>query len=189
MSKIAHLLFQAKILIEIPMSGFHFLGAGKESVADHTFCTTFIAYVMTHMEADIDAYRLVCMCLLHDLTEARIGDLNTVHKTYVTPDEDKALEDTVKGLPFGTSMADLVNEFNENRTREARLARDADQLALVLDLKALSDTGYRPPEKWLPPVIKRLQTDTGRLLAEKIMGVEWDDWWLQNYIDTTEGKN
>ena len=189
MSRIAHLLFQAKMLKEIPRSGFNFLGAGQESVADHTFNTAFIAYVMTKLESDIDAYRLVCMCLLHDLTEARIGDLNTVHKTYVTPDEDLALADTVKELPFGSDMADLINEFNANLTREAKLAHDADQLALVLDLKALTDTGYRTPEKWLPPVIKRLQTKTGKVLAEQILSVEWDDWWLKNYIDRAGQKN
>ena len=189
MSRIAHLLFQAKMLKEIPRSGFNFLGTGQESVADHTFNTTFIAYVMTHLESDIDGYRLICMCLLHDLTEARIGDLNTVHKTYVTPDEDLALDDTVKGLPFGSDMADLINEFNTNLTREAKLAHDADQLALVLDLKAFADTGYRTPEKWLPPVVNRLQTDTGKALAEQILSVEWDDWWFKNYIDRKDKKN
>ena len=48
MKKIANLLFEAKILKEIPRSGYHFLGAGKESVAEHSFSTTFIAYVMSH---------------------------------------------------------------------------------------------------------------------------------------------
>jgi putative hydrolase of HD superfamily len=189
MSNIANLLFQAKILKEIPRSGFNFLGAGRESVAEHTYCTTFIAYVMTHMVSDVDAFRLISMCLVHDLTEARIGDLNSVHKEYVAANEEKALEDTIEDLPFGSALADLVNEFNENRTREARLARDADQLALVLDLKALYDTGYTSPEKWLPPVIERLQTQTGKLLAEKIMSTEWDNWWFKNFIDSDDGKD
>ena len=42
MKNIANLLFEAKMLKEIPRSGFHFLGAGKESIAEHSFVTTFI---------------------------------------------------------------------------------------------------------------------------------------------------
>ncbi len=188
MSRIADLLFQAKMLKEIPRSGFNFLGTGQESVAGHSFCTTFIAYVMGQLQPDVDALRLISMCLVHDLTESRIGDLNAVHKVYVSADEDRALEDTVKNLAFGDSLADLINEFNQNRTPEARLAHDADQLSLILDLKALADIGYNPPDKWLPPIIERLRTDTGKILAEKIMNTEWDAWWLKNCIDRNDGK-
>ena len=101
MKKIANLLFEAKILKEIPRSGYHFLGAGKESVAEHSFSTTFIAYVMAQLLPEVDALKLINMCLLHDFPEARIGDLNTVHKKYVTADENQALEDATAGLLFG----------------------------------------------------------------------------------------
>ena len=105
MKNIANLLFEARILKEIPRSGYHFLGVGKESVAEHCFSTTFIAYVMTRMEPEIDALKLISMCLIHDLPEARIGDLNTVHKKYVKADETKALKDTIKGLAFGQNLS------------------------------------------------------------------------------------
>ena len=121
MKKIANLLFEAKILKEIPRSGYHFLGVGKESVAEHSFCTTFIAYVMSQMEPGIDALKLISMCLLHDLAEARIGDLNTVHKKYVIADESAALEDTFRGLPFGRNMMELVREYNDGSSPEAEL--------------------------------------------------------------------
>jgi putative hydrolase of HD superfamily len=35
MKRIADLLFEARILKEIPRSGFHFLGVGRESIAEH----------------------------------------------------------------------------------------------------------------------------------------------------------
>lgn len=184
MREIADLLFQARILKELPRSGYHFLGAGQESVAEHCFCTTFIAYVMAQLETDIDPLRLISMCLVHDLVEARTGDLNTVHKMYVSPNHDLALNDTVKDFTFGQSLAGLIHKFEEGKTTEALLARDADQLAFVIDLKSLADTGYRTPKKWLPPILKRLKTETGRKIAHSIMDTEWDNWWLKNYIDT-----
>ena len=183
MRNIANLLFKAKILKEIPRSGYHYLGAGKESVAEHSFSISFIAFVMSQMEPNVDALKLIAMCLVHDLPEAKTGDLNYVQKKYVTADENKAVEDITRDLPFGSSLADLLNEFNSGQSVEAKLARDADQLALILDLKALSDIGYDPPKKWLPYALKRLETKTGQDLAESIMKTEWDAWWLDNYVD------
>ena len=184
MKNIANLLFEAKMLKEIPRSGFHFLGSGKESIAEHTFSTTFIAYVMSQLEPAIDALKLITMCLVHDLPEARIGDLNTVHKTYVTANEAKAIKDTTEGLPFGPSMVDLIDEFNEGNSPEAKLAYDADQLSLVLELKYLLDIGYVPPDTWLPHVLKRLKTEIAKKIAQSIMETNRDDWWLNNYVDT-----
>jgi putative hydrolase of HD superfamily len=149
-------------------------------VAEHTFSATFIAFVMAQKEADVDSGRLIGMCLVHDLTEARIGDLNTVNKEYVNCDADKALQDSLQGLFFGDAVEGLIREFEANQTPEARLARDADQLSLILELKALADVGYKPPDKWLPAVVDRLQTATGRWLAEDILQTPWDNWWFKH---------
>jgi putative hydrolase of HD superfamily len=178
MKNIANLLFEAKMLKEIPRSGYHFLGVGQESVAEHCFSTTFIAYVISRMEPEVDALKLICMCLIHDLPEARIGDLNTVHKKYVKADETKALKDTIKGLAFGQNLTDLFAEFSAGRSIEAKLAHDADQLALVLELKDLMDIGYTPPETWIQNVISRLKTETGRKIARAVMDTPRDAWWL-----------
>jgi putative hydrolase of HD superfamily len=188
MKNIANLLFEAKILKEIPRSGLHFLGAGKESVAEHSFVTTVIAYAMSKITPDVDALRLISMCIVHDLPEARIGDLNYVQKNYVTADENLAVRDMTRDLPFGSSLADLIHEFNEGKSIEAKLARDADQLAFILELKTLIDIGYEPPKKWLPFVLKRLETQTGKKLSESIMKTTWDAWWLDNYVDRLSGS-
>lgn len=179
MKDIVHLLFEAKILKEIPRSGYQFLGAGKESVAEHCFCTTFIGYVISQLEAEIDALKLISMCLIHDLPEARVGDLNTVHKQYVTADETRALDDAVQGLAFGGHLKDLMQEYHEGRTKEARLAHDADQLALLLELKDLMDVGYQPPSSWIDNVIARVKTETGQKIAQTVMDTQRDDWWTK----------
>ncbi len=180
MKNIINLLFEANILKEIPRSGYQFLGAGKESVAEHTFTTAMIAFVMSQIESDVDALKLISMCLVHDLAEARTGDLNTVHKQYVTADEPRAVRDISKNLPFGSSISELITEFNAGQTREAELANDADQLALILDLKSLVDIGYQPPNKWLPHVLGRLKTETGKKIGQSIMETHRDEWWLSD---------
>jgi putative hydrolase of HD superfamily len=179
MKEIARLLFEAKILKEIPRSGYQFLGVGQESVAEHCFSATFIAYVFSQLEPEIDALKLISMCLIHDLPEARVGDLNTVHKQYVTADETRALEDAVQGLAFGPNLKGLMQEYNEGQSKEARLAHDADQLALILELKDLMDVGYKPPFSWIENVIKRVKTETGQKIAQAVMDTKRDDWWTQ----------
>jgi putative hydrolase of HD superfamily len=179
MKRIADLLFEARMLKEIPRSGFPFLGAGRESVAEHVYATAFTAYVMAQINPDVDALKLISMCLVHDLAEARIGDLNSVHKAYVRPDEPRAVADATRGLPFGAQLKALIDEYNAGASPEARLAHDADQISLVLELKDLDDIGYRSPQDWLPHVLSRLQTETGKTLAAAIMGTRRHNWWWE----------
>lgn len=181
MKNIAALLFEAKMLKNIPRAGFHFLGVGKESVAEHSFSITFIAYVMANMDAEINSLKLISMCLVHDLPEARIGDQNYVQKKYVTVDEKRAVADATRNIPFGESLADLIEEFNEQKTRESQLAYDADQISFILDLKYMSDVGHKSPDQWLPVLQERLKTKMGKRIAEEIMSTKWDAWWMDGY--------
>ena len=104
--------------------------------------------------------------------------------TDVRDDKVKAVKDITDSLPFGSSIANLIAEFNEGNSPEAKLAYDADQLSLILELKTLADIGYAPPDKWLPPVLKRLKTETAKKIARSIMQTNRDEWWLNNYVDT-----
>ncbi len=179
MKSIANLLFEARILKNIPRSGFHFLGSGRESVAEHSFLTTFVGYVLTQMVPEVDELKLLQMCLIHDLAEARTGDLNYVQKKYVVANEPKAVRELTKDITFGPAVQSLVEEFNKAKTLEAQLAHDADQLALVLELKALQDVGHRGPEEWLPHVVSRVQTKVGRELAKEVLDTASDEWWFE----------
>jgi putative hydrolase of HD superfamily len=177
MKRIAELVLEAGFLKRLPRSGYQFLGAGRESVAEHVYTTTFIAFIFSFLDTQVDARRLISMCLVHDLPEARTGDLNYVQKHYVQAKESEALADTLKDIPFGPTITELIDEFNAGNTLEAKLARDADQLALIIDLKSLKDIGYRPPDNWLPHVEDRLQTTLAKQLAKAVLGAEWDGWW------------
>jgi len=186
MKRIVHLLFEARSLKQLTRSGYQFLGTGRESVAEHSFTTTVIAYVMGQTNPDVDRGRLVTMSLLHDLPEARIGDLNYVQKFYVQADEAAAIDEMSDGLPFGDDIRGLIDEFNRGESREARLARDADQLAFLVELKSLADLGYAAPSTWIPNLLERLQTDSGRAMAAAILETPAEEWWRQKFIDRTD---
>jgi len=183
MKELADFLFEVGMLQKTPRSGFQFLGSGRESVAEHVLRTIFIGYVLGTQDPGVDQLKLLTMCLFHDLSEARTGDMNYVNKKYVTVDEEKAVRELAETLPFGDDITSLIGEFNEKKTAEAQLAHDADQLALILQLKECGDLGNKYSREWIAFAVQRLFTDRGRKLADAIMETDSSHWWFKDKSD------
>lgn len=169
-----------------PRSGFYFLGSGEQSVAEHTNRVVFIGYVLSMMstDSDLDIPKALKMCLFHDLAEARTSDLNYVHQKYAKADESKALSDLAATLPFGPDIQEIVNERNAGKTKEARIAKDADQLEWLMSLKEQYDRGTTKAEGWFPATVKRLKTENAQLLAKRIIETDSDHWWFHDKEDS-----
>ena len=183
MKELANFLFEVGMLQKTPRSGFQFLGSGRESVAEHVLRTIFIGYVLSKLEPDIDQQKIFKMCLFHDLAEARTGDMNYVNKKYVTVDEEKAVCELTDTLPFGGEIKSVVSEFNARETLESLIAHDADQLALILQLKEYGDLGNKYSKEWIAFALQRLATDRARKLAEVIIETDSSDWWFKDKSD------
>jgi len=89
MDNLANFLFEVGMLSRTPRSGNQFLGSGQESVAEHILRTAFVGYILCKMDDSLDERKVLKMCILHDLPEARTGDMNYVNKKYVRVDEKK----------------------------------------------------------------------------------------------------
>jgi len=183
MQNIANFLFEVGMLKRTPRTGLQFLGSGNESVAEHAFRVSFIGYVLARLEKDIDEARLIKMCLFHDLHEARTGDLNYMNKKYVTVDEEKAVRDLSRTLPFGDDLEETLEEFNKAESKEALLANDADQLDLILMLKENKDLGNKYADEWIRFALKRLKTETAKKLAKTILETDSTLWWFKDKSD------
>jgi putative hydrolase of HD superfamily len=183
MKDIANFLFEVGMLKKTPRTGLQFLGSGDESVAEHIFRVVFIGYTLSRLVGNVDEARIVKMCFLHDLPEARTGDLNYVNKKYVTAYEDKAVKELARTLPFGDDITSLIHEFNAMETLESKLANDADQLELILQLKEYHDLGNRYADEWIDYALKRLTTDVARELAKTIRETDSSFWWFKEKGD------
>ena len=179
MKDLINFLFEVGMLKKTPRTGYQFLGSGKESVAEHTFRMTIIGYLLSLQEPQADSMKTTLMCLFHDLHEARTGDHNYVNKRYVQIDEDKAIQDLAKGLPFSDQIVSLTREFTEGKSVEARISRDADQLDLILSLKEQQDLGNTYAREWLHYALKRLQTEAARSMAQEILETDSTEWWFE----------
>ncbi len=181
---IANFLFEVGILNKTPRSGFHFLGSGKQSVAEHMCRNIYTGYVLAMMHGgDVDVLKIMKMCMLHDLAEARTSDLNYVHQKYIDRHEDKAIEDLTATLPFGEDMVAIIKEYEERKSIESLIAKDADNIEWILSLKEELDTGNSRAGTWLPSAVKRLKTDVARKLAEQILKTDSDEWWFSDKED------
>ena len=183
MKEIANFLFEVGMLNKTPRTGFQFLGSGKESVAEHILRTLFVGYSLCKLDPSVDELKVLRMCLVHDLPEARTGDMNYMYKKYVTVDEEKAVRELTENLPFGEEIKAVLGEFNEKKTRESLLAHDADQLGLILLLKEYGDLGNKYSREWLDYAVRRLCTDEGRKLADAILRTDWTQWWFRDKSD------
>jgi len=171
------------MLKKTPRSGFQFLGSGKESVADHSYRMTLIGYSLARLTEEADPYKVVCLCLFHDVAEARTGDLNYVNKHYIEAREDEAVRDLAAALPFGTEYKSFMQEYRSGQTLEAKLAHDADQLDLILELKAQNDLGNSYAMEWIKFALKRLQTAIGKEIAEEVLRTDSSAWWFDGHDD------
>lgn len=181
LKRLADLLFEVGMLRKLPRSGYHFLGSGKESVAEHSFRTTVIGYILAQL-MDADWSKVAAMCLFHDLHEARTGDFNSVNKLYNRTTAEKALEDALKGTGLTDSIQKIQQELDEAASPEAALSQDADQLDFILSLKEEQDLGNPYAEKWLEYALQRLRTETGKRLAATILHTESDAWWFEQLM-------
>lgn len=122
-------------------------GGRRESVAEHSWRMTLMAYFVSDEFPDADFEKIFKMCLIHDLGEAFTGDIPTFEKTKENEkQEEKLLFDWIKSLPepFRTEMAALYSEMEERKTLEAKIYKAMDSL------EALIQHNESDISTWLP---------------------------------------
>jgi putative hydrolases of HD superfamily len=150
-----------------------------ESIAEHSFRTAIIGYVLAQLE-DADVGKTAMMCLLHDSQETRVGDVPHVGKPYVqTASNSRVTADQTAGFPgqLHDAIRELVDEYERRETIEARIAHDADKLELVLQSREYQVDGGYDTSEWLTNSVAGLKTSAARRLAELACRVAPGHWW------------
>ena len=178
MKRLADFLFEAGMLRKTPRTGYQFLGTGSENVAEHSFRTAVVGYVLADM-AGADVQRTAMLCLFHDLHEARTGDFNYVNKLYNSSTRTKAIEEATAGTGLTEPLVGMWDELEDADTKEAQLAQDADQIDFILNLKEQSDLGNTYAAKWMESALERLRTPEGKALAAQVAVTDHTDWWYK----------
>src|SRR3989344_4369870 len=115
---------------------------------EHSFRVAFIALNLAKREGVSSDEKILKMALVHDLPEARTSDLSYVQKVYVTADEQRAARDMFDKTLLGESWLPILHEYEERKTIEAQLVKDADNLDIDLESRELAEQGSQLPDKW-----------------------------------------
>ena len=110
-------------------------GGRRESVADHSWRMSLMAYWVCDQFPGIDRDKLLRMCLIHDLGECFTGDIPSFLKTRAHEDtEERLLSAWVDTLPtpFREEMAALYGEMAARETLEAKVYKALDNLEAVI---------------------------------------------------------
>lgn len=174
---IANFLFEVGMLAKTPRSGFHFLGTGRQSVAEHVNRTVFIAYTLAQLDGTVDTLKVFKMALFHDISETRISDLNHIHQKYVERKEHSAIEDISDTVPFGKDIMETLSEYEKRQSAESIIVKDADILEWIISLKEEIDIGNTRAFDRIDYALSLLKTPIARKIAGTIMTTESSDWW------------
>lgn len=108
----------------------------RESTAEHSWRLALLAGLLAP-SFGVDTEKVLMMCLIHDLGELYLGDISAVSK----PDESakhaaekRDVQRVLTLLPArqGAQLLALWEEYNENKTAEARLVKALDKAETII---------------------------------------------------------
>ena len=159
----------------------------SDTIASHSYRVTLIGYFLAK-ELKADVNKVIKICLLHDMEETRSSDHNWVHKKYVKVFEDEIRYDQLKDLPNSQELIKLSKEYQERKTLESKIAKDADLLDEIFLLREYAWQGNKEAQEWLKgkrdPRNKKmtshekmLSTKLGKEIAREAKRQSPSKWW------------
>lgn len=144
-----------------------------DSIADHSYGVIVIGWYLATKEK-VDVGRVIEMLLVHDLVMAKMEDVTPSTGKY---DEKRDMEEKAKHLvaeeipeELRDKYLELFGEFNEGKTKEAIIAREADKLETLLQGEEYEKSTKRNDilDEPIAGYDKYFKTQTGRKIYEKI---------------------
>lgn len=174
---LVNFFFELGQLKRVKRSGWWLLGINNpESVAEHSFRAAAIGYFLAKLEK-ADENKITLMCLFNDLHETRINDLHKVGHKYINfkQAETKVHKEQTKKLD--KNIFSLHLEFQEQKTKESIIARDADLLENALQAKEYIDQGYKNAQNWIENIKKIIKTNSAKSILKSIEITSSNNWW------------
>jgi putative hydrolase of HD superfamily len=168
-------------LKRLPRTGWVDSGVeDPESVADHSFRTTFITMVLADLQG-LDSERAMRIALLHDLAEAEMGDLTPEQKRSMgqeyIKEERGAIGRILSRLPedIAEDYHALWEEFIRGSSPEAEIVAQADKLEMILQALEYEEEGVDPVRLnrfWHTDVGEGLPAELARAMMRKKRDVD-----------------
>jgi putative hydrolase of HD superfamily len=187
--RILYLIQQAGSLMQMPRSHKRSLGNTFDTVASHSFHVAIIAYCIARMEklSHADATTAMMMGLMHDLPEARTGDMDFVAKNYTKVDEPKAIDDQFADIDFGTDLKKVVDEYEDRQSIISKCAKDADSVEQIYQEWVLSWQGNKLANQWFEGDfthrVPMFFTESAKQIALSMKDSDPNKWWWAEFVE------
>lgn len=178
---IVNFIFELGQLKKLKHSGWKLAGVNDpHSIAEHELRAAQIGYILAVME-NVNPEKVASMLIIHDNSEARIGDQNKIAARYIEKKESekKAFDDQIAGL--GNVVEEkwkiYFEEFENRSTKEGVVAKDADWLEVAFQAKEYLDLGYVSAIDWINNVEKAVETESAQKIIREMKNTQFTDWW------------
>jgi putative hydrolase of HD superfamily len=148
-----------------------------ESIADHMYRMSLMSMIASFSDGALDTNRCIKLALIHDLAEAKVGDI-TPH-CGVSDKEKYDLElETMQYIskmlgPMmgGDEILELWKEYEEGTTEEARLLKDLDKIEMILQAQEYEVEGSHDEslDQFFTSTEGKWRTDIGKAWAAEIV--------------------
>lgn len=154
--------YNSSKLKEIERTGWHFYNVTNdkriESIAEHIYGTQQLALaVYSEFDLDIDIFKVITMLSMHETEEIIMGDI-TPYDGYTENELSVMGKDSVdkvlNKLNKKSLYKNLIDEFEERKTPEAKLAFLCDKMEFNLQAKKYADTNRCTLDKVSPKVLE-----------------------------------
>ncbi len=171
---LVNIIYEALVVKRMRRTGWQIMGENDETVGQHTFMTSVIAYFLAQ-KTDADMQKVLTMSLFHDFHESRTGDLDKIATVYLTRDTARANHDIF--AENGEELVEVLEEYEKKQSKEARVVYEANIIALLVELKLLAERGNKHAQEWFEANKKRLKLPDAISLADELVKTDSHDWW------------
>lgn len=144
--KIAAFIAIAEKLKDTKRSASHTSSGKRETSAEHSWRLALLGSVMLPYYPDIEPYKALTMCLVHDLAEQITGDISAAdlpEKHAKSNAELKAASELFSLLPdhLSQELMGIFREYEEAATATARFVKALDKAETIIQ----HNQGINPP--------------------------------------------
>ncbi|HEX7963385.1 MAG TPA: HD domain-containing protein [Candidatus Saccharimonadales bacterium] len=157
-----------------------FLHDDFANLAEHHFRVFWIAMTIAAHEKGADTGKIAKLALLHDIAESRTGDVDYLARQYVERNEQMGIQDMLADTAVEKEFYALWQEYEERKTLESKIVKDADNLDVDFELaeqaakgSQLFDVKHNMRDQ---VAATKLYTKTAKQMYEALKGANPHDW-------------
>lgn len=175
-------LFEMGTLRFVQRTWKRFLNPDVDNLTEHHFRVLWTSLLIAKYEKVTNIEKLMKMAILHDIAESRTGDVDYLSRQYVVRNEKLGIQDILKGTALEEEFLGIWKEYEKRDSIEAKIVKDADNLAVDFELaeqrskgnKIGDKSGLNETRKFVARA--RLYTKTAKKMWDEIQTANPHDW-------------